>query len=242
MLDAKAVYQAALDRLNANDSVIVHDARSALHWATGNDGPVPEYARLSQTDAADLYVHWVRAANPQRTTAECVAEFNDPAYRDGRRKGWVWLMLAPGNKDGWGWKPAAKPGMTGEVACEFFYRKLNGLDEPSTPSSDVEAGPILARPAQAAKLLGISRRHLANLRRSGRFGPKPIYLGAAVLFRVSELRDWSAMGCPDEKTWRMKYQTPKQAESFPEPVNAVVGPAINDPMEIENVEVQLENG
>jgi len=59
----------------------------------------------------------------------------------------------------------------------------------------------LAIPApQAAKLLGISTRHLWALHSSGRL-PSPIRLGRSVRWRRDELGRWLAAGCPSRDKW-----------------------------------------
>ena len=53
---------------------------------------------------------------------------------------------------------------------------------------------ILVSRKDAAKLLGISSRHLITLEETGRL-PKPRLLGRRKLFDVRELQDWAAEGC-----------------------------------------------
>ncbi len=55
--------------------------------------------------------------------------------------------------------------------------------------------------ASVAKLLGISERHLWALNSSGRL-PRPVRLGRAVRWSVSELRDWLAAGSPPRDRWQ----------------------------------------
>jgi excisionase family DNA binding protein len=54
---------------------------------------------------------------------------------------------------------------------------------------------ILVSRKEAAKLLGISTRHLIALEQTGRL-PKPRLLGRRKLFCVRELELWAAQGCP----------------------------------------------
>jgi len=54
----------------------------------------------------------------------------------------------------------------------------------------------------AARLLSISESHLFAMRRSGRWGPRPIKIGRSCRFLVSELRAWAQAGCPSAATWR----------------------------------------
>jgi len=54
----------------------------------------------------------------------------------------------------------------------------------------------------AAALLGISRAQLWKLHSSGKI-PMPVRLGTkAPRWRVDELREWLAAGCPDRQTWQ----------------------------------------
>jgi predicted DNA-binding transcriptional regulator AlpA len=61
----------------------------------------------------------------------------------------------------------------------------------------------LALPArEAAALVGVSRAQWWKLHASGKV-PLPVYLGTkAPRWRVEELRDWLAAGCPDRLTWQ----------------------------------------
>jgi excisionase family DNA binding protein len=59
----------------------------------------------------------------------------------------------------------------------------------------------LAIPAeQVAKLLGVSKRHVAALNASGRL-PRPVRLGRSVRWRADELRDWLEAGAPSRDRW-----------------------------------------
>jgi excisionase family DNA binding protein len=61
----------------------------------------------------------------------------------------------------------------------------------------------LAIPAEeAAKLLGISKRHFASLNSQGRV-PRPINLGRSVRWSVEELRAWLAAGAPERSRWEL---------------------------------------
>lgn len=53
---------------------------------------------------------------------------------------------------------------------------------------------------QAAKLLGISTRHLWALNSSGRL-PAPIRLGRSVRWRRDELQAWLDANCPSRDKW-----------------------------------------
>jgi predicted DNA-binding transcriptional regulator AlpA len=68
------------------------------------------------------------------------------------------------------------------------------------PSLAAAMEPLLVRAPDAARLCGVSEATWHRLRSAGRT-PAPVQLGGAVLWRVSELRDWCAAGCPDHQTW-----------------------------------------
>lgn len=61
--------------------------------------------------------------------------------------------------------------------------------------------PLAVSPDEAARMLGISRAHLYNLRASGRLGPRAIRLGRSVRFEVAEIRAWIAAGAPPADRW-----------------------------------------
>ena len=54
--------------------------------------------------------------------------------------------------------------------------------------------------ATLATLLQISLRHLRRLDAAGKL-PRPVKLGRAVRWPVSEIRTWLDAGCPDRETW-----------------------------------------
>jgi predicted DNA-binding transcriptional regulator AlpA len=54
---------------------------------------------------------------------------------------------------------------------------------------------------EAARLCGISEASWYRLKSAGKL-PAPVKLGGRVLWRVEELRRWSAAGCPDLRTWQ----------------------------------------
>ncbi len=63
-------------------------------------------------------------------------------------------------------------------------------------SQPTEAGdPCLIAAADLARLLDISTRALWRLRSAGRL-PQPIRLGGAVRWRLAEIKQWIAAGCP----------------------------------------------
>ncbi|MBD3672369.1 MAG: helix-turn-helix domain-containing protein [Planctomycetaceae bacterium] len=67
-------------------------------------------------------------------------------------------------------------------------------------SHQTESEQLLLPASEAARLLGISKRHLHTLNVSGRL-PRPIRLGRSVRWNAEELRAWIAVGCPERKSW-----------------------------------------
>ncbi|HKQ47605.1 MAG TPA: helix-turn-helix domain-containing protein [Phycisphaerae bacterium] len=59
---------------------------------------------------------------------------------------------------------------------------------------------------EVAELLGISRAHLWKLHSSGRL-PRPIRLGRAVRWSVSEIQAWLAAGAPPRERWETVRST-----------------------------------
>ena len=72
-------------------------------------------------------------------------------------------------------------------------------------SSTTRPAPIAVGAADAAAMLGVSRRSWARLQATGRL-PAPRRLGARVLWGVDELRSWWDAGCPDQLAWKQARQ------------------------------------
>lgn len=72
--------------------------------------------------------------------------------------------------------------------------------------------PLLASTADTCKILGIPRRSFERHRSTGRIGPTPIRLGGRKLYRVAELKEWVAAGCPPREVWadRTRRQAPSE--------------------------------
>ena len=64
----------------------------------------------------------------------------------------------------------------------------------------------------AARLAGISSATWWRLHAAGKV-PRPNKLGGRTLWRVQEIREWIAAGCPDRKTWEATRRA--QVESDP---------------------------
>jgi excisionase family DNA binding protein len=69
-----------------------------------------------------------------------------------------------------------------------------------TTSHQTESEQLLLPASEAARLLGISKRHLHTLNVSGRL-PRPIRLGRSVRWNADELRAWITAGCPERNAW-----------------------------------------
>lgn len=73
-----------------------------------------------------------------------------------------------------------------------------GADPPAGPAGPL---PILVDARQVAALLGIGLRTLRAMDAAGRL-PAPVRPSpGCVRWRLAELHDWAAAGCPDRKTW-----------------------------------------
>jgi excisionase family DNA binding protein len=59
---------------------------------------------------------------------------------------------------------------------------------------------IVLTAAEMAEKLRISQRHLWALNSSGRL-PRPIRLGRAVRWSMSEIEDWLTAGAPTREQW-----------------------------------------
>ena len=62
--------------------------------------------------------------------------------------------------------------------------------------------PVLAvTPAEAAKMIGVSRSMFFKLLNAGRIGPMGTRLGRCHRFSVDELQRWVAAGMPRRELW-----------------------------------------
>lgn len=77
------------------------------------------------------------------------------------------------------------------------YRATRNAATPvSSDRRDNDGGePLLATAAQVAELLKISTRTLWRLRSDGNI-PEPVRIGGTVRWRVDEIKNWIAAGCP----------------------------------------------
>jgi predicted DNA-binding transcriptional regulator AlpA len=80
---------------------------------------------------------------------------------------------------------------------------------PAKPTCDTgKAPPPAIEPEQvsagkAARLAGVSEATWWRLHAAGKV-PRPNKLGCRTLWRIRELRDWIAAGCPDRRTWEAR--------------------------------------
>ena len=79
---------------------------------------------------------------------------------------------------------------------------LAGRSEPRRRHIPVDAviQTLSVEAGEAARLCGVGRSTWYSLRKAGRV-PKPVRLGRRVLWRVEELREWMAAGCPPLSRW-----------------------------------------
>jgi predicted DNA-binding transcriptional regulator AlpA len=72
---------------------------------------------------------------------------------------------------------------------------------PAKQDQGGENAPLAVTDQEVAKLLRISQRHLWNLDRDGKIGPRPIRLGKSRRWPLDQVRRWLSTGCPDRATW-----------------------------------------
>jgi predicted DNA-binding transcriptional regulator AlpA len=69
-----------------------------------------------------------------------------------------------------------------------------------TTTDMITPAPLLVDAREAARLCGVSRTTWLSLSQQG-LTPEPLRLGRRVLWRVAELRAWTAAGCPARSRW-----------------------------------------
>jgi len=62
--------------------------------------------------------------------------------------------------------------------------------------------PLCVPAAVAAGLLSISRALFYQMNSDGRLGPQPLAFGRRRVWRVEEIRAWTAHNCPPRAAWR----------------------------------------
>lgn len=65
-----------------------------------------------------------------------------------------------------------------------------------------ETEQILVSMDDAARLLGVCRKHLYKMHKTGRLGPVPIKLGRRSVLVRNELQAWGDAGCPRREVWQ----------------------------------------
>lgn len=71
----------------------------------------------------------------------------------------------------------------------------------STTTRNEDAPPALVADAKGLSRMGFgSVRHIQRMNSAGHL-PKPLKLGARVVWSLDELRAWIAAGAPDRATW-----------------------------------------
>ena len=71
------------------------------------------------------------------------------------------------------------------------------------PKQQPQTDPLLVTVQEAAKLLKISDRTMYRMVELGH-APGPVHLGAAVRWKLDELKAWITAGCPSMKEWDRK--------------------------------------
>jgi predicted DNA-binding transcriptional regulator AlpA len=76
-------------------------------------------------------------------------------------------------------------------------------NRPAAESPASLAPPLLVRRVEAARLCGVSPATWDRLDAAGKT-PTPVRLGGAKLYRVAELEEWCAAGCPPRTEWEVR--------------------------------------
>ena len=85
------------------------------------------------------------------------------------------------------------------LRCSPSSEKAGDLDQ----AADTRLGPLLLTARRAAALCGKSLRTWRSWDSAGQI-PRPVRLGRSVLWRLDELRDWVAAGCPRRAEWEAR--------------------------------------
>lgn len=81
----------------------------------------------------------------------------------------------------------------------------------SKPAPRVE--PLAVAAKQAASMCGVSTAMWWKMKNSGRC-PAPVKLGRRLLWRVEDLRQWVADGCPAPSAWKAAQYRRETAQSL----------------------------
>jgi excisionase family DNA binding protein len=60
-----------------------------------------------------------------------------------------------------------------------------------------DTAPLLVRADEVARMMGVSERTLWRLLSAGKI-PQPVRIGRSTRWRLAEIREWIAGGCPQE--------------------------------------------
>lgn len=61
--------------------------------------------------------------------------------------------------------------------------------------------PLLVSATDAARILGIGRTKFLEMHKTGCLGPMAIQFGKRKVWRVLDLKNWVAAGCPHRDKW-----------------------------------------
>lgn len=70
------------------------------------------------------------------------------------------------------------------------------------PKAGSSEQPLTVTAREAARLLGISERHLWTMLHDGRLGPQPMRFGRAVRWNRAEIEAWLSAGAPSRDDWQ----------------------------------------
>ena len=69
--------------------------------------------------------------------------------------------------------------------------------------------PLLLKPGEAARRIGISRTQFYRWAEEGYLVPEPVTIGGVRYWRREELKAWVDAGCPERAVWRAKWEAMK---------------------------------
>ncbi|ADG68471.1 Prophage CP4-57 regulatory [Planctopirus limnophila DSM 3776] len=81
------------------------------------------------------------------------------------------------------------------MACNVGVKNSFGTNEFAKETLMDQNNPILATAESVASMLSISLRTLWRMRSAGKL-PAPVRVGKSTRWRVSDIQEWIAAGCP----------------------------------------------
>ncbi len=72
--------------------------------------------------------------------------------------------------------------------------------EAITPASVADDSVVLTSARSLARMFSVSTRTVWRLRSAGKL-PRPLSVGGSVRWRLTDIRLWESMGCPDQRTF-----------------------------------------